>query len=77
MRQPRAIAIDELVEHEFAVDERFLVFRDLPSDGLKELCLHLAERFGRPAARVSGGVGGLRPAIEFTARIVGPPWTIK
>ena len=46
VREPRAIAVDEFVQHELALGEMFLVLRDLLGQPTQELRLHVAQCLG-------------------------------
>ena len=65
MGQPRAKPIDELVEHELAVEQRLVVVADFLGQAVQELGLDLAQRLGRQPAAPRQVRIGLLPLPQF------------
>ncbi len=68
MGHPRPEAVDELVEHELAVQQVLVVRADLGGQAIEKLGLHLAQRLGGHTATA----GQVRIGLFPLAQLVGP-----
>lgn len=70
MRQTRAVAIDEFIEYEFAIDHVFTLIVDILCHAIEKLNLHSAERFSRFATSSRQLRMSIPPLVQFAGPLL-------